>query len=146
MDQLPKNNRIVSKGQYVKAQSKRIGVGASGCGLLLLATICAGATIWLLVFLLLGWWTALGAVLCVASGVATFWLGKWGFDNLRHAEAIDPGIPLTRKVAATLPSNESLVRASEEPTQEQQIVLLRAATHDHTTPAEQLLKPSGEPE
>ena len=41
---------------------------------------------------------------------------------------IDPGVPVTRANNADLLAPESLVRASVEPTQEQQAVLLRAAT------------------
>jgi len=145
MNAFPKNRkRIVSKGQYVKTQGQRVGITSAGCGLLFLAALCSGATLYLIVFAIFGWWE--GAIFGFVAGVAALWCGKWGFDSIRYAETIDPGIPLTRKVADTLPVEESLVRASEEPIQEQQAILLRAAVDDQETHSEQLVRPAGEPE
>ena len=135
-----KKKRIVSKGQYVQALGKRIGISSGGCLLLLLAALCAGVT---LISFFIG---PLGVLLGLAFGVLTFFIGKWGFESLHHMTTIHPGIPLTRKVADTLPAEESLVRASEEPIQEQQAVLLRASTDATHTPADQLVRPAGEPE
>jgi len=147
MDQPPKNKkRIVSKGQYVQAQGKRIGIGSAGVGLLFLSALFA-----LFAFLSIGFAIVTSKVLYgifvgVVCAAASFQLGSWGLASLRHANTIDPGVPLTRQVADTLPAEESLVRASEEPVQEQQAVLLRAATSDRETPSDQLVRPAGEQE
>ena len=53
---------------------------------------------------------------------------------------IDPGVPLTRANTADLPAPDSLVRASAEPVQEQQAVLLRAATETAERHEEQLVR------
>ena len=45
---------------------------------------------------------------------------------------------------AALPVQQTLVRASSEPTQEQQAVLLRAVAEGQETPPEQLVRPAGE--
>jgi two-component sensor histidine kinase len=55
-------------------------------------------------------------------------------------------VPLARASAADLPALNSLVRASEEPRQEQQSMLLRAAAHGQETPPEQLVRAAGEME
>jgi len=145
MNAFPKNRkRIVSKGHYVKIQGQRVGITSAGCGLLLLAALCFGVAFFFIVIAIMGWWW--GAIWGFVAGVAALWCGKWGFDSIRYAETIDPGIPLTRKVADTLPAEESLVRASSEPIQEQQAVLLRAAVDDQETPSEQLVRPVGERE
>jgi|SRR5579871_1672663 len=144
MNQAEKKKRIVSKGQYVKTQGQRVGITSAGCGLLLLAALCSGVALFFIVIAIFGWLE--GAIFGFVAGVAALWCGKWGFDSIRHAKSIDPGIPLTRKIADTLPAEESLVRASGEPVQEQHAVLLRAAADDQETPTDQLVRPVGEPE
>jgi hypothetical protein len=57
------------------------------------------------------------------------------------AARMDPVVPLTRNTAADLPETESLVRASTEPPQQQETVLLRAAQSDAATPSQELLRP-----
>jgi hypothetical protein len=64
----------------------------------------------------------------------------------QDAKKIDTGIPLTRTSASGLPALDSLVRASEESRQEQQSVLLQAATEGGETPPEQLVRTAGEPQ
>ena len=61
---------------------------------------------------------------------------------LRQAIKVDPGVPLTRANTADLPAPDSLVRASAEPVQEQQAVLLRAATETQERHEEQLVRAS----
>ncbi len=75
----------------------------------------------------------LGIILCrVASTV-----------SLKHARKIHDSIPLTRANTADLPAPDSLVRASSEPLQEQQTVLLRAAVQGQETSSEQLVRAVG---
>ena len=147
MDQLPENKkRIVSKGQYLWVQSKRISLNVTGCGLVGLACLCVvvmGAGI---VGLLIydRWWQAVGFLLL--SWPFVYFLRKMGYRSFQKAETIDPVIPLTHQTASTLSDEESLVRASEEPIQEQQAILLRAATDNQETSADQLVRPAGKPE
>jgi|SRR5579871_2372465 len=145
MNQPEKKQRIVSKGQYVEAHGKRIGFGTVGCGLLLVAALCGSVTIGSIGALFAGGgWRAAGEIM--ASGFLTFYSGYVGFVYLRQSRKIDPGIPLTRKVANTLPAEDSLVRASEEPIQEQQAILLRAAVDGQEMAPDQLVRPIGDPE
>ena len=143
MNEQPENKkRIVSKGQYVKALGTKAGIGTSGCFLWLLAFFCGFSTLSCFAAIFTdGGWLAAGGFLIF--GFFTFFLGKVGLKTMEQSGNMDPGIPLTRKVAATLPAEESLVRASEEPVQEQQAILLRAATDNQETPAEQLVRPAG---
>jgi hypothetical protein len=65
----------------------------------------------------------------------------WVFYRLFvKASQMEPVVPLTRANTAGLPAPESLVRASQEPAQEQQAVLLRAATQTQERHEEQLLR------
>jgi len=145
MDQPPKRKqRIVSKSQYVQALSKRLGLTSMGCGLMILTYLCGVTAIFLISPQILG--GLIGFAASMGFGLLACALGKWSFDSFRRAKTIDPGVPLTQKVVETLPAEESLVRASEEPTQTQQAILLRAATPDDSTPSEQLVRPTGEQE
>jgi hypothetical protein len=61
---------------------------------------------------------------------------------LEKADQLEPLVPLTRQTAEQLPDEQSLVRASSEPSKGQQAVLLRAAGSDPHTPPEELLRAS----
>jgi hypothetical protein len=141
--ELPPPNRkhIVTKSQYVQAQGKRIGITSMGCGLLTLALLCTLITVLCIYLSLFAGLSGLEIPVGLFFGGLAFLSGKLGFESFRRADATDPGVPLTRSVAETLPVEESLVRASEEPIQEQQALLLRAAS-DQQTPPEQLVRPS----
>jgi hypothetical protein len=125
------DKRIVSKGEYVKAQGKRAGLNMLGWCLLLAAVglgLFALAEIFLMIVftqpspymengplnakdLLYG-----GMMVLAIVGIA-FLCGKFGRKSLDHAHQID--IFLTHANTAALPAQDSLVRASEEPVQEQ---------------------------
>ncbi len=62
------------------------------------------------------------------------------FAMMKTAKKIDMGVPVTRVNAADLPAPDSLVRASQEPLQAQEGVLLRAATQTQDRHEEQLLR------
>lgn len=62
----------------------------------------------------------------------------------RRSRSLQKVVPLTRANTTRLPVDESLVRASKKPVQEQKTVLLRAATHGDEAPAGQLLRPVSE--
>lgn len=145
--------RIMSKGEYAKAKGKRAGLGITGYCSLLLALVCLGLTISYLCELLFAL-PGLGmdrkdgqffyhiTLLILISGAATFLFGKLGIIGFRQAGEVKTGVPLTRHTAAHLPAPDSLVRASEQPLQAQEAVLLRAAAQGQETPPEQLVRAS----
>ena len=137
--------RIVSKGEYLTRISKKTAIGlggislvGGGCFVFLLAVccLCIGVLLWsesVLVGLL--WLT--GFVLVLALAFGTFHVSS---KYMERARQIDPGVPLTRHNTADLPSTDSLVRASSEPLQAQEAVLLRAAAQGQPVHEEQLLR------
>jgi hypothetical protein len=60
-------------------------------------------------------------------------------------EKIEKSLPPSRHCIEQLPAEETLLRASTEPTEGQEKVLLRAATGSAETPPEQLLRPDVSP-
>ena len=82
-------------------------------------------------------------VACVVCGVATYAGGKWTEACMEY-NGVKNAVPFTRAHTADLPTNDSLVRASEEPAQAQERILLRAATQTQEKQEKQLLKASSE--
>jgi hypothetical protein len=64
----------------------------------------------------------------------------------KKVKKMEPVLPPTRQNVEQLPAEDILVRASTEPIQEQEKVLLRAATGAEETPPEQLLRPGNAPD
>jgi uncharacterized membrane protein len=141
--------RIVSRGEYVKAQGKI-------AGLLLVATFVAvlGMNIaaWLAIYFGCptldshGNWVYKSdfdfiiATVCVCVSMVVF--GTISRLIYKKVEQATPGVPLTRANTGGLSAPDSLVRASAEPVQEPQAVLLRAGTGMQATPPEQLVRAS----
>jgi len=125
--------RIVSKAEYVKVQSLRIG--------LVLSTLCLA--------ILLPGYGVLGRrqfhehpfIAFVIGLLPTMILVGYMTKIIPAAMAIGKVIPLTRANTADLTAVDSLVRSSEKPEQAQADVLLRPATEVQQTPPEQLLRP-----
>jgi hypothetical protein len=147
--------RIVSKGEYVLRRAFQGGLAFScacaiGVALMtgfaaIIALICEIATI---VYALqhhhlleestdvvkcLVWVFVLGGVSWLSWRVASA-TAKKSTENLV--------VPLTRANTADLPAPDSLVRASSEPLQAQEAVLLRATAEGMETPLEQLVRAS----
>ena len=153
MNQPPQTGKqIVSKGEYVRGLSKK---AALGVGSTTLAVGCLAACLVAVIYLLYAiqlyraqlWGSDVGLVVrnflfILGAGGSAVFLFQAAAREQARARRIDPGIPLTRANAADLPAPESLVRASEEPTQEQQSVLLRAATEGVERHEEQLVRSS----
>jgi len=124
--------RIVSKAEYVKVQSLRIG--------LVLSTLCLA--------ILFPGYGVLGRrqfhehpfIAFVIGLLATMIVVVYTIRVIPAARAIGKVIPLTRANTADLTAVDSLVRASEQPEQAQADVLLRAVTDVQQTPPEQLLR------
>ncbi len=133
MEPEKKPKRIVSKAEYARIQSLRFGLFLSGLSLviLLLSHGVIGRRLFpgdhIIVF-------AVGQIMAMflARPVGKLLKKSWALGNV---------VPVTRANTGDLPAIESLVRASQEPTQEQQSILLRAAADTNQTPAEQLLRP-----
>ena len=149
--------QIVSKGEYVGRLGSKAFFSAVGiimlwfCAIGVFATICLLFTLF---FILYPDLTKMDVAirfiiflsLCLPLvGVVLFLLGYVGRLAIRRGRQVDPGIPFTRENTADLPAEDSLVRASEEPTPEQQTVLLRAAVQGQETPAEELVRASSGP-
>jgi hypothetical protein len=162
MNQSPQTGkRIVSKGEYAKAQRKRAALFSLGVSLIVAALggILAFASIllplgrymrefpeadfvWLYPII-----TVAGLIIFVlAAGLLAHIVRVGAIFMFKKANAIDPGIPIHRVPPADLPAPDSLVRASEEPRQEPQAVLLRAATQTQERHEEQLVRAAGKVE
>jgi hypothetical protein len=150
---MPTGKRIVSKGEYVQANIDRTLLKVVALGVWAFAGVFAVIAIGSCVVFLGNMWVRFpfpdkvtnglfcSFVLCLAGAGAHF-LHRGGAELLIDAAKIDPGVPLTRANTADLPAPESLLRASEEPRQQKQAVLLRAATEGEKTPSEQLVRAS----
>ena len=142
--------RIVSKAEYARIQSLRLGMNVSSYCLLFLTLGCVAATCLPAMMIIqatyLGFLGTRSFVMLFAgmlfAGSATFLCGKLLGACCTKIEALEKVMPFTRATIAELPAPDSLVRASQEPVQEQQSILLRAAAEVGQTPAEQLLRPT----
>ncbi len=159
--------RFVSKGEYVRLQTSRATTSVYGVGYAILGVLCGAATITLTLalayhlcfptrdFLLSRYVVKIrgtdpfseligilffNSFLLVMFGWSTYELSTFGCDLLKKATCLDPGVPFTRANTADLPAPESLVRASEEPMQVQEAVLLRATMEGQERHEEQLLR------
>ena len=145
--------RIVSKGAYARVQARRVFWWLDS----LLAYLAALSCVAILVGFSVGvlrfapwpvvrdlavtehvWLLLLLPLLiygCFAAGKAC----------LAHSRKIEPVLPLMAQTLNSLPAPDSLVRASQEPVQAQQAVLLRAARGEaqERQESEQLLRAAG---
>lgn len=138
--------RMVSRGKYVKAQADRtffgmIGIG-SWLGAFFMALLMIGCFVGMCICMVEASFGAAGGFLIAVLILAVFsrGCGRMGIEAMQMVNAIDPGVPLTRTSAAQLPQSESLVRASSEPLQAQEAVLLRAAVEGVERHEEQLVR------
>lgn len=128
--------RIVSKGEYVRFQVKRTALWICGFSLglstLLGGVLTLGCGIAAVACLWYFRWEGIGkSFICLAgmgvAGALTQNAGNYGSHILGIADTMNEVLPLTRANTADLPAPDTLVRASAEPVQEPQTVLLRAA-------------------
>ena len=78
----------------------------------------------------------------VTTGLATFLLLKLFVASDKKLKSLEKVVLIPYANTADLPADESLVRASQEPVQEQQSILLRPTMEADTSPPEQLLRAS----
>ena len=150
-------SRIVSKSEYVKAHTERAALRLFGTLLIFVMIFCGLVTTTAAVIFVV---TAIFAMsghadigvslvsCCVTLFCAALTNGCWRTMEAAaiQADNIHPGIPLTRASAADLLPPDTLVRASSEPVQAQEAVLLRAAEEGLPTPPEQLVRAVSETE
>ena len=153
--------RFVSRSRYLRAQAKRAGLNTLAVGSWIAATLCVSFCFSCLDARLLehvfDLWHIPGRfvsidgrftmrVLCGLSLLfATIaWVSaRIGMKAQKSAAQIDPGLPLTRANSVRLAAPDTLVRASAEPVQAQETVLLRATVEGRQTPSEQLVRAVG---
>jgi hypothetical protein len=152
MDHPPKTSkRIVSKEQYLVNTGKKATLSSFGAVVVLFGIL--GAVISCMTFIPMfrddqHWsslWPFLLAVVFIGCA-GSLGLLYMGGKAIKEGIEIDAGVPLTRANTADLPAADSLVRASEQPLEEQQAILLRAATSGTDTPAEELVRASVGPQ
>ncbi len=148
MNQEPKARRqIVSKGEYADNIVWKAFVYILGIFLCLLFLLCLVA-LGVIVFEakqegVPASYVPFFAFLVLAMAGGGWFLFPRAKQVIQAAKYIDPGIPFTRANTADMPANDSLVRASQEPAQAQEGVLLRAATGEtQAQDARQLLRAS----
>ena len=143
--------RIVSKAEYANNVIEKTGRFSTGIIVCLLCLLCAvgiGVVLFFCVQSFLEHTVSSGMLLFATTLVSFMIFSVWftfrlGLRFVKGAKNFDTGIPLTRGNTANLPAPDSLVRASQEPVQEQQAVLLRAAIETQEEYAEQLVRASG---
>jgi hypothetical protein len=146
--------RVVSKSRYLRFVIEKAAL--CGSGVFLFGVGVLGATT--CTFLLLSgiWWSwvthwydysrnpvltpMLSVLVCVLIAVLFVLIACSGPRQVDRAARLEPLVPFTRQVAEHLPAEQSLVRASSEPSALQQAVLLRAAGSDSHTPSQELLR------
>jgi hypothetical protein len=149
----PHKKRPVPLTEYLRNRAAKIGWKASGITLMLLSSAVGIIVIWQV---LLGLkvdasiaqkMAALqrGALLILIGYIGAFFIQKQGRVCTEKAKKIEEVELLKHANVGQLPVEETLVRASTEPTQEQEKVLLRAAMTSEDTPPEQLLRPGNPP-
>jgi hypothetical protein len=137
------HRRIVSKRAYAKRQVMRMWIGFIAVSVLLGALIPAVYLAYCFFRMGMSPENTKYLLLSLAMLLPIVGIGsRQAIMGLRAAKQIDPGVPLTRANTADLPAPDTLVRASEEPRQDEQSVLLRAATATAERHEEQLVRAS----
>ena len=131
--------KIVSKGRYVGAQIKKMWIYFDALAILLFMPMLTYNSALPRRNLSPFWFTVLMVGITILS-VLNFM--KIAISRFREAKAIDAGVPLTRANSADLPAPDSLVRASSEPMQAQEAVLLRAVVKGQEKHEEHLVRAS----
>ena len=139
--------RIVSRGEYMKVQVQRTGVALESGFLLLTCFVCGFLAFVSCISGVMNWAslssqadgvipydpaTKILILVCVVFalvlGAACHRAHRMYENGLERLSSMNTVVPLTRANTAALAANDSLVRASKEPAQAQEGVLLRAAS------------------
>ena len=148
--------RIVSKGEYLQVQSKRLGLVLKAVFFCVAAMSLLAAAMFYAVLTFAFIYTpsyiptlplpVQGITANLIFSVLMLTLGglcyKIGLRTNKRLENMEMVQPITRANTADLSAPDSLVRASAEPMEAQEAVLLRAA-EGQETPPEQLVRTVG---
>ena len=154
MKQKP-SKRIVSKWKYFEAQIHRVYMASYGFAICLVSAYFIVLALWgaVSIVLILGkgefpdpqkeGWDCFGLAICVVIvAVCSVIAYLSGFHAKRTIKKFTEINPAELYIRADRLENDCLVRASEEPSQVQQTVLLRAAIESTEEHEEQLLRAS----
>ena len=135
--------RIVSKREYAALVGKREVRRWGSVGLAVAVALCLLPAVFCLIYMVsvsgLGW-KGLCLLLALVCFAAAWEMKKVAEKAMQEALSKLSVVPLTRGNSADLPAPDSLVRASSEPMQAQEAVLLRAALEVQETPPEELVR------
>jgi hypothetical protein len=138
--------RIVNKGRYVANTMNKAVLTALGAAIVVMGVVGMAFTCFLMIPMLWGIGVSdvsLLPILIFAGGSSA--LLFIGMEAIKSGKAMDVGVPLTRATTAHLPAANSLVRASQEPVQDQGAILLRATIQTQDTLPEEMLRAASEP-
>lgn len=144
--------RVVSKTEYVGYQAKKLGLSLAaglliGTGVVGLMMDALAMVSHLRVLASIQGWIGFSDFLLffaiyLSVGYCMVFLFRSGLKMGVQVEAIQTVVPLTQRTTHQLSVEESLVRASLQPTEQPGTVLLRAAQSSAEIPADQLLRSS----
>ncbi len=148
MEPKQKQKRLVSKSEFAKIQSIRLGLSATSLCLLSLMVCSFAVTVVCIQSLIVRitysshiYNVYIGMLsLGFLSGCGGLFSWKLLVASVKKTKALGKVVPFTRANTADLPAPDSLVRASEKPVQAQADMLLRAATDVQQAAPEQLLR------
>jgi hypothetical protein len=139
----PPKKRVVTKRKYVRYLFEKTWLVLSSFVLAGLGVLILG---WVVKWIgqhfsqLISWRGPVAFAQLVAFCLIARRLLRNASKRVKELGQIESVEPLTRNNTGHLPVEETLVRASTEPTTDQEKVLLRAATRGEETPPEQLLR------
>ena len=140
MEPEKKATRFVNKHEYVDIVLRRLLLNTFKLGFKWFGVFCGATT---LVFFLLAVAGYSGCGTIALEGVSvTFFLVMLFLASDHKLKVLNRVALIPYANTADLPADESLVRASQEPVQEQQSILLRPTMEADTSPPEQLLRAS----
>lgn len=129
-----RNKRIVSRGAYARLLGRKAMLSIGGVGAVVVAIACyMGVTYGCRREIPGG---PFGTIVLISG---CLWFAYIASNCLEAAAGLNV-VPLTRANTADLPAHDSLVRASQEPMQAQEGVLLRASVGAQDQHEEQLLR------
>jgi hypothetical protein len=118
--------RIVSKGKFAANIGKIVAWSSAAIAAFLIYMLFTTIFMYGVSFYGDEWGFKKVIMVVVGCGISLYLL-YFSIRAARQAKKVKVGVPLTRANTADLPAPESLVRASAEPVQDRQAVLLRAA-------------------
>jgi hypothetical protein len=144
-EQKQSKKRVVSKSKYGLYLMGKTWLGYVSIVLSIVGSLFILFTVWCAMIAYVNYGTvqfASAIVDLLVCGFVSAMLVAGATAASRVVGKIEPVLPETRQNIQQLPTEETLLRASQEPTEGQEKVLLRAAITTTETPPEQLLRPT----